>query len=185
MIALTEHQQALKPRLEGANINATSFLATDYLNHFNEVVMLLEMAADMPEMLEDAAEWQPKSYSEHFADSGFAQADLAIEAYDHCPATYRTPFDAQVDELNLLVLCTLEEAQAAQADASLDGSYTAGLIGARIETMRAALARLNGIIHGKAGDPAATSADGTAAPAPQQPEGEGELDQDAIDALFD
>ena len=180
MIALTEHQQALKPRLEGANINATSFLATDYLNHFNEVVMLLEMAADMPEMLEDAAEWQPKSYSEHFADSGFAQADLAIEAYDHCPAAYRTPFDAQVDELNLLVLCTLEEAQAAQADASLDGSYTAGLIGARIETMRAALARLNGIIHGKAGDPASAPA-----AAPAQPDGQGELDQDAIDALFD
>ena len=31
------------PRLADANINPVTGLATDYLNHFNEAIMLLEM----------------------------------------------------------------------------------------------------------------------------------------------
>lgn len=40
-------------RLRVANINPRTGLATDYLNHFNEAVMLLEMIPDMPECAED------------------------------------------------------------------------------------------------------------------------------------
>ena len=40
-------------RLQGTNINVNTLLATDYLNHFNEVIMLIEMLPDMPDMLED------------------------------------------------------------------------------------------------------------------------------------
>jgi hypothetical protein len=54
-----------------ANINPVSLLATDYLNHFNEAVMLLELIPDMPDMLEDAKRWAPKPYKQHFRDSGF------------------------------------------------------------------------------------------------------------------
>src|SRR3546814_196200 len=39
--------------VRGTNINATSLLATDYLNHFNEVVMVLELVPDMPERSEE------------------------------------------------------------------------------------------------------------------------------------
>ena len=39
--------------LSAANINPRTGLATDYLNHFNEAVMLLEMVPDMPECAED------------------------------------------------------------------------------------------------------------------------------------
>ena len=46
-------------RLEGSNVSPQTFLATDYLNHFNEVVMLLGMLGDMPEMFEDIAAWRP------------------------------------------------------------------------------------------------------------------------------
>lgn len=41
--------QAWAERLRVANINPRTGLATDYLNHFNEAVMLLEMVPDMPE----------------------------------------------------------------------------------------------------------------------------------------
>ena len=72
-------------RLQGININPVTLLATDYLNHFNEVIMLIEMVADMPDMIEDVLAWEPKSYSQHFADSGFKDKNLAIEAYGAAP----------------------------------------------------------------------------------------------------
>ena len=53
-------------RLRAANINPRTGLATDYLNHFNEAIMLLEMIPDMPECFEDFLGWQPLSYAEHF-----------------------------------------------------------------------------------------------------------------------
>ncbi|MDP6344006.1 MAG: hypothetical protein QF491_10780, partial [Alphaproteobacteria bacterium] len=66
----------LRDRLAGTNVNQDTFLATDYLNHFNEIVMLLEMVPDMPEILDEAKEWQPKSYAAHFRDSGLSDAEL-------------------------------------------------------------------------------------------------------------
>ena len=66
--------------MRAANINPRTGLATDYLNHFNEAIMLLEMIPDMPECAEDFLGWQPLSYSEHFTASNFKARDLAIEA---------------------------------------------------------------------------------------------------------
>src|SRR6478672_3344909 len=69
-------------RLRAANINPRTGLATDYLNHFNEAVMLLEMIPDIPECSEDFLQWTPLSYAEHFTASNFRARDLAIEAYE-------------------------------------------------------------------------------------------------------
>ena len=52
--------------LRAANINPRTGLATDYLNHFNEAVMLLEMVPDIPECAEDFLAWTPLTYPEHF-----------------------------------------------------------------------------------------------------------------------
>src|SRR3954463_13070439 len=79
--------------LRAANINPRTGLATDYLNHFNEAVMLLEMIPDMPECAEDFLSWHPRSYAEHFMASNFKARDLAIEAYDSADAVIRTEFD--------------------------------------------------------------------------------------------
>ena len=67
-------------RLQGTNINTSTLLATDYLNHFNEVIMLIEMVPDMTDIIEDVLAWQPRTYVQYFADSGFQDQDLAIEA---------------------------------------------------------------------------------------------------------
>src|SRR6202140_4732675 len=80
-------------QLQAANINPRTGLATDYLNHFNEAVMLLEMVPDMPECAEDFLGWQPLTYSEHFHASNFKARDLAIEAYESADAVTRTEFD--------------------------------------------------------------------------------------------
>src|SRR6478609_3577070 len=62
-------EEARAARLRAANINPRTGLATDYLNHFNEAIMLLEMIPDMPECAEDFLTWTPLSYAEHFIAS--------------------------------------------------------------------------------------------------------------------
>jgi hypothetical protein len=80
-------------RLRAANINPRTGLATDYLNHFNEAIMLLEMIPDIPGCAEDFLLWYPLSYREHFTASNFKARDLAIEAYDSADEHIRTEFD--------------------------------------------------------------------------------------------
>ena len=79
--------------LQAANINPRTGLATDYLNHFNEAVMLLEMVPDMPECAEDFLDWHPLSYAEHFTASNFKARDLAISSYDSADPAIRAEFD--------------------------------------------------------------------------------------------
>ena len=80
-------------QLRAANINPRTGLATDYLNHFNEAIMLLEMIPDMPECAEDFLGWNPLSYREHFTASNFKARDLAIEAYNSAEPGIRAEFD--------------------------------------------------------------------------------------------
>ena len=44
----------LRALVADTNVNNNTFLETDYLNHFNEIVMLV--VSDMPDILEDAKE---------------------------------------------------------------------------------------------------------------------------------
>jgi hypothetical protein len=85
--------EARAEQLRAANINPRTGLATDYLNHFNEAIMLLEMIPDMPECAEDFLGWQPLSYCEHFTASNFKARDLAIEAYGAADTGLRAEFD--------------------------------------------------------------------------------------------
>jgi hypothetical protein len=89
----THPDEARAAQLRAANINPRTGLATDYLNHFNEAIMLLEMIPDMPECASDFLEWRPLSYAEHFTASGFRARDLAIEAYQMADTAIRTEFD--------------------------------------------------------------------------------------------
>jgi len=85
--------EARAAQLRAANINPRTGLATDYLNHFNEAVMLLEMIPDIPECADDFLEWHPLSYAEHFTASNFKARDLAISAYESAEPTIRAEFD--------------------------------------------------------------------------------------------
>ena len=105
-VALSERvarYEELSARARGSNVNERTLLATDYLNHVNEIVMLLELVPDAPECLEDCRAWQPMTYPDHFRQSAIADRDLAIEAYDWSPPQYRLPFDRLVAEINRLV----------------------------------------------------------------------------------
>lgn len=103
----SEDFRTFSARAEGTNINPQTLLATDYLNHFNEIVMMLEMIPDIPECLEEAQAWQPKSYQDHFRDSQFRDKELAVECYDHVPPRFRGPFEHVISEMNALVAAAL------------------------------------------------------------------------------
>jgi hypothetical protein len=102
--------------LRAANINPRTGLATDYLNHFNEAVMLLEMVPDMPECAEDFLAWHPLSYAEHFTASHFKARDLAIEAYASADPTTRAEFD----NLTSAMTSILSAVSSAMREASQD-----------------------------------------------------------------
>ena len=89
--------------LRAANINPRTGLATDYLNHFNEAVMLLEMIPDMPDCAEDFLAWQPLTYCEHFQASHFKGKDLAIRAYEAADPAIRGEFDAITDNMTAIL----------------------------------------------------------------------------------
>jgi len=98
----------LRQRLAGTNINQHTFLATDYLNHFNEIEMLIEMLPSMPECFEDICTWQPKSYECHFIDSGFRDKDLAVLAYQQAPERVRKRFDETISVLDRCIIDAIE-----------------------------------------------------------------------------
>src|SRR5579859_2188105 len=103
-------------QLKAANINPQTGLATDYLNHFNEAIMLLEMIPDMAECAEDFLAWQPLSYTEHFTASNFKARDLAIAAYDSADAGIRAAFDSTTSAMTSI----LNEVSAAMRGAVQD-----------------------------------------------------------------
>src|ERR1043165_9051990 len=89
----TGPSEARAAELRAANINPRTGLATDYLNHFNEAIMLLEMIPDMPECSDDFLQWRPLSYAEHFHASNFKARDLAISAYESADPAGCADFD--------------------------------------------------------------------------------------------
>src|SRR5271163_4328899 len=108
--------EARLAELKAANINPRTGLATDYLNHFNEAVMLLEMIPDIPECAEDFLNWRPLSYAEHFTASNFRARDLAISAYESADPGVRGEFD----HLTGTMTSILTAVGAAMREAQLD-----------------------------------------------------------------
>lgn len=100
----TDAAPASAAELLAANINPRTGLATDYLNHFNEAIMLLEMIPDMPDCYELFLEWQPMSYAEHFLKSNLSSRDLAIAAYNGADGKVRVEFDTVVGNMTTILM---------------------------------------------------------------------------------
>jgi hypothetical protein len=135
--------EARAAELRAANINPRTGLATDYLNHFNEAIMLLEMIPDMPECAEDFLTWCPLSYCEHFMASNFKARDLAIEAYEAADTRVRTEFDNIATAMTLI----LSAVGVAMREAHQDKTR-AILAGQAIGWVKPLVALAGGIING-------------------------------------
>ena len=129
--------------LAGANINPVTGLSTDYLNHINEAVMLLELLPQMPECRADLAEWRPRTYVEHFAGSHFRQRDLAIAAYDLTDPRTRKQFDALCESMRATALaaCNAIQCDVPPQVAALVAEQAAAIL-------KPLLARTSAVIHG-------------------------------------
>ncbi len=130
--------------LQRANVHTESGLATDYLNHFNEVAMLLDMLGDMPDMAEEVLDWSPAGYVEHFERTGHAGAETVIAAYVAAPRALRAHFETIIAALDgaLAQAQALVRAGEPAAAAQLAGDEIAPLLAA-------ARAAVNGRIEGE------------------------------------
>jgi len=132
--------------LRAANINPRTGLATDYLNHFNEAIMLLEMVPDMPECAEDFLTWTPLSYAEHFWASNFKARDLAIEAYEQADPIIRAGFDKLASTMTSILTAVgqaMREARQDKTRATLAEQATAWV--------KPLVAQAGGVINGASG----------------------------------
>jgi len=158
-----------RSRLEGTNINPATLLATDYFNHFNDVEMVLEMMPADPDAFSDIVDWQPRSYVEHFAQSGLRDAQTAIDAYAHVDPDLKAAFESLIADLDAVTLTALQFARMSfiielQAE-GLDGCAKA------TKKMRDLLRRASALVNGTGSQPAGRQARAKA--------------QDTVNALFD
>lgn len=135
---------ALDPaRLAAANINPKTGLASDYLNHFNEAIMLLDLLPQTPECIVELIGWEPLSYEEHFAGSHFKDKELAIAAYEVAEPVARLRLDELADTMNALLVATCETFQ---RRSSLDSANAlAAETAARLKPL---VARAGAVING-------------------------------------
>ena len=140
--------EARAAQLRAANINPRTGLATDYLNHFNEAIMLLEMIPDMPECAEDFLSWRPLSYCEHFMASNFKARDLAIEAYAFSPPEFRANFDRLIAEMHRIIAGALARVEAASAQG--DEERVRRVIELAVAALKTMVDHASSTIHGDA-----------------------------------
>jgi len=127
----------------GGNINPATGLSTDYLNHFNEAIMLLEMFTSFPDCVDDILAWHPMTYREHFAASPFKDRAIAISAYDAADPTVRRSLDMLADTMNA-VLDTARAAMSAKLPPE-----TAAILASRTATiLKPLIARAGAVING-------------------------------------
>jgi hypothetical protein len=71
-------------------------LSNDYLNHYVEVLLLIEMAPHDPTVCADLSDWWPISYVEYFSSSQLDHASRAKAAYEALPSEDRRRFERLV-----------------------------------------------------------------------------------------
>jgi hypothetical protein len=142
-------------RLAKANICPATGLATDYLNHFNEAIMLLDLASTVPECLADLMAWRPMGYEDHFAASTFKDRELAVRAYRGADPTARGDLERLATAMTAILLAARSALIMASCAAEAKGEAARAVV-----QLRPLVARAGAVING-------------------EPTG-----QDAVDALF-
>ncbi len=164
-------------RLSRTAINPFTYLATDFLNQFNEVAMSLDMLEDWPDMFDDLRDWRLRDYATHFERSGFSDSDTIIAAYEAAPHIIRQGFDDEVAELGQLMVVGLRALENA-IEAGLTSSLLAAANALSCD-IRAYVALLAGMIN--AGQAAQAPEDVVEAAHVDDSSG---MNQADIDALF-
>lgn len=82
-------------------INPQSGIANDFLNHFNEILLLVEnLPILLPEMVDELLTWAPLTYEEYFRKSKLPGSPIALANYKSLPHEVRSYFNLHVSRLN-------------------------------------------------------------------------------------
>lgn len=138
----------MRQKVAGTNIDPRSLLSTDYFNTFNSVVMVLDMVADMPELIEEIEQWQFLNYCEHFTASGLDFATLAVEAYAFAPEDLRKALESKSLVMKSMVedygKILRQHLEAGEMAIFADKAHSAA------EQLRKMMEEGSGIVHGDA-----------------------------------
>jgi hypothetical protein len=145
--------------LKAANINPATGLATDYLNHYNEVAMMIGMLADAPEMVEPILDWRPLGYAAHFRLTNFSDQAAAVAAYDQTSEAVRARFRTARRRVELAIADVQDLLAATKGPAGAAAAHASAIF--------ALIASVGAVINGETG----------AAPAAQPAQAD-------IDAMF-
>ena len=87
---------------DDAGLGASSGLSNDFLNHYSEVLMLIEMAPHDPDIAADLNDWHPMSYPAYFSASPLRRAATALAAYEALPPARRQAFEQLTGAMDTL-----------------------------------------------------------------------------------
>ena len=131
----------LRSHVPGTNINEKTFLASDYLNQFHELVMLLEaLPVDPATFAADLNQWHAVDYEEHFNRSKLSNKELAVAAYRRAPEKVREQFDSAVARLQgeaLRLVAAVGQALDRQSDLEMTCSGAASRLRVLIDDANA------------------------------------------------
>ncbi len=129
---------------EVPGINPSTGLASDYLNHFYEPLLLLEHVGDDPDLLDDLAAWSPNSYTGHFGRSGRPDRLTVLTAYMETQPLVRRRLDHVAEEAGQTVAKALQ----GLLHMARHGDNISQLASSLAETLRRYIRTLDSIIHG-------------------------------------
>jgi hypothetical protein len=150
-------QLALEERAASL-VNPASGIANDYLNHFNEVLLLIEnLPTLLPEMLDELLEWRPVTYREYFAKSLLPGSSRALEIYDTLDDAFRRDFESIIDGINAMALASIDVIRAHRCPAGeIDPSKVSDFCENASSAIRSALNRAADLVNNGRATPAET-----------------------------
>ncbi len=84
-------------------VNPNFGIASDFLNQYNEVLLLIEnLPILLPELVEDLLVWKPQTYHEYFSYSPLPGSATAVKIYYCLDRNFRNKFEAQIAKINKL-----------------------------------------------------------------------------------
>jgi hypothetical protein len=131
-----------------ALVNPASGLANDYLNIFNEIVMLIEQLPVIPELVSDLLAWHPVSYQDYFNASPLPEKRSALVAFAALDETFRANFEAIVAELDAKAVGSVAAIRRLlKTTGEVDQDRLESLCAKAGENLRKTLAKATGLVN--------------------------------------
>lgn len=129
--------------------NLNSGIASDYLNHFNEVFLMVEnFPILLPEMIDEMSEWRPITYTEYFEKSPLPGSAEALRIYAALDKNLRADFEAMVETLNGLARGAIQVILAQRMpDGSIDPEAVSDSCAQHSADLRAMLERTAHLVN--------------------------------------